>query len=113
MKSKKAVFAFYHEQVEELKERFEMIVRAGEENVEYHTIVHLDDVLEIMENKKNHYSDVYLSSVRVFDDLEDFWWFSEVVLGNGANYFIDEEGINSRESYHVWGILAKLGNCFN
>jgi hypothetical protein len=111
LKRKKAVLAFYYEDVEQLKDHFETIVKTEEENVDYHTVLHLEDVLEIMEN--NQYSDVYVSGVEVFEGLSEFGYFSEVVLGNGANYHIDEEGICSSEMYTVGEILAKVGNCFN
>lgn len=111
MKSKKAVFAFYHEEVEELKEDYDLLERSLGENFEYHTVTHLEEVLEIME--ENQIRDVYISSVKVFEDIHDFWWFSEVVIGNGANYHIAKEEINSEERYPVGAILAKIGNCFN
>ncbi|GEM_PF-7020659 len=111
MGRKRVVFAFYDEEVEKLKKHYEIHERQLGEDFEYHQIVHLEEVMELMED--NRFRDVFISSVKVFDDLHDFWWFSEVVIGNGANYYIEKEGINSEEMYPVGAILAKIGNCFN
>lgn len=108
---KKVVFAFGYEAMDELVDRFSPLERQLGERFEYYPIMNLDGVEEVLRN--NDYKDVYVSSVEVFDDLEDFWWFSEVVLGNGAHYHIDEEGINSEEMYPIGEILAKIGACFN
>lgn len=87
--NKKVVFAFGYEAMDELVDRFSPLERQLGERFEYYPIMDLDGVEEVLRN--NDYKDVYVSSVEVFDDLEDFWWFSEVVLGNGAHYHIDEE----------------------
>ncbi|MGM8212213.1 hypothetical protein ACLIBH_05375 [Virgibacillus sp. W0430] len=111
MGNKKVVFAFGYEAMDELVDRFSPLERQLGERFEYYPIMDLDGVEEVLRN--NDYKDVYVSSVEVFDDLEDFWWFSEVVLGNGAHYHIDEEGINSEEMYPIGEILVKIGTCFN
>lgn len=110
MKSKNVVFAFGFEALEELVDRFYHLEKQVGECFEYHPIIHLEDVMKVMKN--NDYKDVYVSGVKVFEDLVDFWWFSEVVLGNGAHYHIDEEGINSEEIYSIGDILNKIGPYF-
>lgn len=111
MNKKIAVFAFFHETHDELKKRFDFLERLEKAECNYHTILDIRDVWAVMES--NRYREVYVSSVGVFDHIEDFSFFSEVVLGNNANYFIGEEGIDSRTQYHIWEILAKISNSFN
>lgn len=111
MNSKHVVFAFGFEALEQLVDRFYRLEKQVGECFEYYPIINLEDVMIVMKN--NDYKYVYVSSVKVFEDLEDFWWFSEVVLGNGAHFHIDEEGINSQEVYPIGAILEKIGTCSN
>lgn len=110
LNSKNVVFAFWYEALEELADRFYLLERELGENLDYQSVIYLEDLLKIMES--NNYKTVYISSINVFDDLEEFFYFSEVVLGNGAHYYIDEEKISSKEMYSIGGILEKIAHCF-
>lgn len=104
LKSKNAIFGFYHESLEELADQLDLSEK-DLETFDYHLIIHLSEVLEVMEN--SNYKYVHISSVSVFDNLEEFFYFSEVVLGNDAHYIIEEENIFSYETYTMGGFWKK------
>lgn len=112
MREKIGVFAFPNEDIEELKERFHYLENERGIVVEYHSlsISYLQDIMELTEN--HGYGHVFISSIKNFYSLDELFLFIDIVRSINAEYYFDQEKINSRQMYYAHSLIFELMDAF-